>query len=405
MHASTPAPSRRASACQDLRQACGMSVEPRIHRHRGAVRAFALPAVLAALAFSACGSSENEPSSGNAAASSSGANVAAAKEVIAPYTGKTSPFTVTEPLGKPLPRGTKFVFLQSATPIGALWGQMLDQAVTAIGGSYRGINAGTTASSAQAAASSALSLRPGGVLVPALVPSVFGDGLKRLRAGGAAVVGTGMIGAEPYGVEFNVAGEEYFALTGKLLADWVIANKGAEANAVFFTIPELPFTDVQLKGFRDEMKQNCSGCEVRAVPVSVTSIGKTAPTTIANDLQSHSDTNVAVFASAESAQGLPTALRSAGIEMTTVGAFPTPQNLQEIKIGGLTAGLAADLGVQAWSQIDAAARLVLGEEPLKSAESVPLQFLEQKDITFDTTKGWSGYPDFRERFAKLWLRG
>jgi ribose transport system substrate-binding protein len=32
----------------------------------------------------------------------------------------------------------------------------------------------------------------------------------------------------------------------------------------------------------------------------------------------------------------------------------------------------------------------------------PLQFLKQEDITFDPSKGWTGYPDFAQRFAKLW---
>lgn len=369
-------------------------------RRRVRVRMTAV-ALLGAAAIGACGTAAPAPTA--AAPSAGTANVGAAKDAIAPYLGKPSPFTVTEPLARPLARGTSFVFLQSATPIGALWGQLLNDGVNAIGGSYSAINAGTTASSAQAAASSAISTRPQAVLVPALVPSVFGDGLKRLRADGAAIVGTGMIGAEPYGVQFNVADQKFFTLTGELMADWVIANVGAEAKAVFYTIPELPFTDVQLAGFREEMRKNCPSCQVRTLPISVTSIGKTAPSAVANDLRSNSETTVAVFASAESAQGLPTALRSAGIEMTTIGAFPTPQNLQEIKSGGLTAGLAADLNVQAWSQVDAAARIVLGQPPLPSTTSVPLQFLQKQDITFDPTKGWSGYPDFEERFANLWL--
>jgi len=31
-----------------------------------------------------------------------------------------------------------------------------------------------------------------------------------------------------------------------------------------------------------------------------------------------------------------------------------------------------------------------------------MQFLTQKDITFDPTHGFSAYPEFIERFAKLW---
>jgi hypothetical protein len=31
-----------------------------------------------------------------------------------------------------------------------------------------------------------------------------------------------------------------------------------------------------------------------------------------------------------------------------------------------------------------------------------VQFLEQKDITFDPTHGWTGYPEFEEKFTELW---
>jgi len=33
---------------------------------------------------------------------------------------------------------------------------------------------------------------------------------------------------------------------------------------------------------------------------------------------------------------------------------------------------------------------------------VPEQFLEQKDITFDPTRGWWAFPDYAQRFATLW---
>ena len=32
----------------------------------------------------------------------------------------------------------------------------------------------------------------------------------------------------------------------------------------------------------------------------------------------------------------------------------------------------------------------------------PLRVLEQADMTFDPSHGWSGYPDFAKRFATLW---
>jgi len=48
--------------------------------------------------------------------------------------------------------------------------------------------------------------------------------------------------------------------------------------------------------------------------------------------------------------------------------------------------------------------VVVGGQPTTSEKAGELdkQFLEQKDITFDPTKGWTGYPDYPQRYAKLW---
>ena len=49
-----------------------------------------------------------------------------------------------------------------------------------------------------------------------------------------------------------------------------------------------------------------------------------------------------------------------------------------------------------WTIVDQAAREMTGQ-PLAGNEAKGLgvvQFLTQKDITFNPTKGWTGYPDF-----------
>ena len=58
----------------------------------------------------------------------------------------------------------------------------------------------------------------------------------------------------------------------------------------------------------------------------------------------------------------------------------------------------------AWTQVDQAAREITGQK-VTGAEAEGLgviQFLKPEDITFDPSKGWVGYPEFAERFAKLW---
>jgi len=104
------------------------------------------------------------------------------------------------------------------------------------------------------------------------------------------------------------------------------------------------------------------------------------------------------------ASGLPAALKAAGLSPTTIGYAPTPGSLQDIEDGKITAGLGVDFPVALWMAVDVAARLVLGEAltPGEQAGSAPEQLLEQKDITFDPSKGWTGYPAFAQKSAALW---
>jgi ribose transport system substrate-binding protein len=156
------------------------------------------------------------------------------------------------------------------------------------------------------------------------------------------------------------------------------------------------------KAFQTRMNQLCAKCQVRNVPVGVATIGSTAPKTMVTDLQSHPDTNVAAFSTMDMAQGLPTAMKSAGVNVATIGSVPTPQNLQDIKAGNLDAGIGMDLATYVWQMADVAGRLALGQTPQPSAALGPEQFLEQKDITFNPQKGYVGYPDFVQRYQKLW---
>jgi len=117
--------------------------------------------------------------------------------------------------------------------------------------------------------------------------------------------------------------------------------------------------------------------------------------------------NIAVFGSNEAAAGLPAALQSAGIEIETLGFAPGPTELQYLNEGKQTVGLGLDLPVLSWTLLDQAAREIVGREVTgREAGGIPVeQFLTQEDITFDPSKGWTGYPDFAERFAKLWGAG
>lgn len=365
------------------------------------VAAAGLTLVLA-LSVAACGSSSTSSSDSSAGGQ---ANTAAAQAAIAPYTGHTSAFPVTEPLSKKLPAGTKFAYLQCGAQACAVAGKTFADAVKAIGGELTVVNAGSTASTAQAAVSSVLALKPAVTLATGLEPSLYGGGLKTLSDAGIKVVSISVAqDITPFGITFNYLGQPTFELAGRLLANWVIANKGAKANVVFYGVPEISFSPIMQKAFEQEMQKNCPTCTERTASVGIATLGTTASRTVVTDLQSHPDTSTAVFATAGITSGLAAAMKAANLSATTLGYAPQAGNLQDIKDGKVTAGLAVDYSVSVWAAVDAAARLVLGDSPTPAevAGEVPFQFLGQKDITFDPTNGWTGYPDYAQRFAKLW---
>ena len=393
--------------------------QPRVRRRgdgkrrgarRVAVRWLMLPALslCVTLALAACGSSKAPSSTGAASATpTTSVNTTAINAELAPYSGHPSPFPVDQPLGKPLPHGAKFVYLSCSSPVCGLLGQLYAPAVKALGGTLTVINGGNTASSNQAAAASALALHPSAVLLAATTPSLFGNGLKKLQAAGVKVVGGWISDPQAHGITYSVGGPSNQAHAGAVMADWVIAHDGVKANVAFYSTPELGYSPALQQGFQREMAKQCATCKVRVEQLSLATFGTTAPSTILHDLQSHPGTTTTVFASMDASIGLPAALKTAGVSVTTFGFTPESE-LPQIASGQLTGGLGFDLPVQAWTVVDAAARLILGEKVPPQEANVPMEVLGKPQIVSYPTKqwplthGWTGYPNFPARFVKLW---
>ena len=283
--------------------------------------------------------------------------------------------------------------------------KLLVAPTAALGVGLTVINSGSSATSNEAAAATALADKPAAVLISAVDPQLFGGALHQLDAAGIAVTGVGIINGAPYGVQETVGGSTSIVLAGKLMANWVIARKGPKANVVFFGTPELSFSAPMQAGFQSVMVKRCPTCKAAYQPLSIFTIASTAPGDVVSYLQAHPSVNTVVFATEEMATGLAAALKDANLHVTTLGFAPSPSNLQDIKQGGLTAGLGLDTPVQEWAQVNVTARLLAHQKTLPSNLNVDLQFLTAKDVTTaDTTKGWTGYPNVATRFKVLWPR-
>lgn len=374
----------------------------RLHRSRTRLALISLAAV--ALAVTACSSSgggKATPTSGQSGGNAAG--VASAKQALLGYVGHSSPFPGTQKLAKLPAKGSKFVFLQCSAPVCAIFAQLMAAPAKQLGVDLQTVNSGSSATTSQAAAATALSNKPAAVLVGASDPQLYGDYLHKLVNAGSVVAGGGTVGGKSYGVQEAVGGEHSVMLVGSLLADWVTVHKGPSANVVFFGTPQLTFSKGVQASFAKDLPQRCPGCKADYQDLSITTFGTTAPNQVISYLQSHPKTDTVVFASMEGATGLAAALRNAHVSPTTIGFAPTPSNLQDIKQGGLTAGLALDFNVQVWMQMNLAARLIAHQTTSVSNLEVDLQFLAKSDLAGkDYPQGWTGYPDVAQRFAKLW---
>ena len=323
---------------------------------------------------------------------------------LAPYTGHPSAFPVDEALTKKLGASSRLAFLQCSTPICALIGNMVGQAAGAMGVPVSVTKASPSAQSLQEAMSSIIAAKPQGVLIPATDPVQFRDPMAQLAKLGVPVVSQGVVNAKDFpAIKGSILGEGTAVKVGTLLADWTVKRNGTQPSALYAT-PELSFTKFIQQGYIDEMKALCPACKVRVVQVPISTIGNKAPQIVVSDLQAHPDTKTVVFASEEAATGLPAALKVAGIKVDTVGFAPDPAVLGYIKNGDITAGLGFDIRTSAWVQLDMTARLLTGQALTKQEAADPsvMQMLEQKDVTFDPSHGFNGYPDVADRFAKLW---
>ena len=300
-------------------------------------------------ASSASSSSSSLPSAGSSSSSgsSAGTNLTGAKEAIAPYTGHPGAFPVTQPLSKPLPAGTKFAFLQCGTTACGLVGKLLVPAVKAIGGTLTTVNAGSTAQSSQAARLQRAGAQAGRRADHRYRPDVFGGGLKKLvrlpgsRSSRSRSPRTSA--AVRHHLQLHRPADDR-RLAGKLMADWVIANKGPKANVVFYGVPAINFSGKHAEGFR--------GGDEEELPVVQGPRRPDRRDHAGHDLREHGRQRSAVAPhrptsrcspAPRSPPGLPAAMKAAGLSVTTLGYAPTAGNLQDIKNGGMTAGLAVDL--------------------------------------------------------------
>jgi ABC-type sugar transport system substrate-binding protein len=370
-------------------------------------KTFASLALVAAAAIALAGCSNGQAGTGTATGTKPVADLAAATAYLKPYTTAPTGLIINEPL-KSLPAaGSTIDFLDAGTPIQAEFLGDLQAAAKILNVKIVRIQTGADAQSINTALNSVVESKPDAVINLAIDPTLFTSQLKQLKAANIPVIHASIVNADKFGITTILNGNDELEATGKALASAaIVRTKGKASKFVFYTVPELSFSALILKGAQDQLKAECASCSLRVVQIPVATLGSTAADAVVSDLQSHPDTQYFISALDEVQIGLAGKLKLAGLDIKGLGSSPAPANYQAIASGDEDAALGLDLNLFSWTIMDQTVRELAGQAvtyPDGATVAATLQHLITKQSNVaDAQVGYTAIPDYVAQFTKLW---
>jgi ribose transport system substrate-binding protein len=378
-------------------------------RRSAAVLALTVLLALGAATAAGCGDSDSESNDAGPQSGAVAKNVEIAKENIAPYIDSPSPEPKLDQL-RELPEGKTVAYLNCGIPqCNVVWEQMQEPAEK-IGFDAFQVKAGNDPQTIAGAIDSALQRNPDIIFSGGQPNSLFKPGLAKMTARGIPLIGIAVpdeagTEAEPV-VIYNTS---TVTKLGGLMADYTFVESQDDTKAVFFWPQELGLFGFMAEGFETELKARCGGCSLEVVPISITTVGTTLPSRVVSYLQQNPDVNWVAMAFVDLAAGVPQALSAAGIsDVKIISQGGDGPILNDIRAGRIEASLLVDSVYQGYQEIDAAARVLAGQElPENYKEGIPqpAKFFTTDNTTEEDVErgGLVSYPDtYRQTFERAW---
>jgi ABC-type sugar transport system substrate-binding protein len=390
-----------------------------VHRSRILI----VPAVLAALAMVAgCGSDDKSGGSGGdakvsyaddsgacSASPAKGVNYDAAKSLVTDFEQEATSLPVTEPLPEPIDPATTVAYLDNGSAVASIIWSSLEQAGKGAGVQLQRVDTGLDAQSINAAVGTVVDDAPDILIAAAVDATFFQSQLEALEKAGTTVVYAGSTNADQFGLLDSQFGVGASKVNGQVLAAAAVAfTCGTGSNFVFYNIPELSFSGVQLEAAKDYLAENCPDCSLRVVDIPVATMDTTAGDAIISDLQAHPDTDFFITPADQMQIGLKAKMELASIDVPGLGQSSLPPNIEQIANGQQIAGFAVDYNEYTWLMLDEGLRRMQGVDVVYD-DWLPWVKAISRILTKDTAgaypNGFVAYPDMQSDFATLWGKG
>ncbi len=356
------------------------------------------------------------PASSAPASSAGSPGVTQAKSQIATLLTEPTSIPATNPLPHAPAKGVKVAFLTCSAAACSLLNPGFTAAAKALGWNPTVItyNAATPGQAVQQAIDAGYKY----IATTSITLSTITPQVQEAKAKGIALFGAytddtpGGTQNGLYGVAQNGAGD---LKTGAMMADWVIANSGGHANAVYVDIPLYPSLVGQGQGAQAEFSKLCPGCSFATLPVSVTQLGSgQVPAAIVAYLRSHPSVNYLYLSFQDLDGGVAPAIKAAGLagKVKIVGTEGQASQLQEVVNGQEAMWSVLPEPYVMWVVVDWMARLSEGvltptslsatDEGVAFIVDTPAKATAQLSANGGN---WPGPANYQTQFEKLWQVG
>jgi ABC-type sugar transport system substrate-binding protein len=368
-----------------------------------------LAAAVLGLFVAACGD-DDEPrgSSGSGTAAKNDSGLAAARQNVEAHAQPPNKIGPSVPIGKPIPKGKRLVFINCGAPACALMGASFKQAGSVLGWKVEEIQSQPTPQAVQAAFSEALRRNPDGVVSTGFGKELYQRQLAELNKKKIPVFsGTGTDESSfdaSQGITLEPEPPAKVAEATTLLADKTIvdANGKGEVGSVLLT--GYPIVKLYTEAYENEIKKNCADCTVKRLTVDPTSIGKDAGQKIANFLRANPNMGYLFLSYDALGLGLKTAVANVGRDMPkTYSWAPDEPGVKALQSGERTGSVPLGYNETAWQWADGFARVFTGRDVRESQKWAGF-VLWSKDYGNVPAEAKSPpyIPDYREQFKALW---
>jgi ribose transport system substrate-binding protein len=291
---------------------------------------------------------------------------AAAQKILNPFYNRPTQIPISVPFSKPIPKGKLIDYVSCGGTPCIIQAAIVKKAAAILGWRYKYYGTTGTPQSYQAAFEDVLRDKPAGVIYQSIDASSFRPQLKALKKAGVFVAGVNVTDpvslTNPDLPDYNIDTLAQFNSVGVAMAAYVLAKSGSKSDLLYLNVPDfasLAPLGVQIKKTFNQICPKCTFNEIN-VPFSDITAG-TSPNLVVSYLRSHPSVNWVGLAYDQVGQGLPAALKAAGITgVRIMGDAPDPVSLGYIKAGQQAATVLHPAWECLFAAVDAVARTVVG---------------------------------------------